>query len=50
MTFEPLAVPLERVPALAVNKMLAPLAVPPDCPGDRATVSACGSALPAPPD
>jgi hypothetical protein len=40
ITFEPLVVPLESDPALAVNKMLAPDALPPDCPALNVTVSA----------
>lgn len=47
ITFEPLLVPLEREPALVVNRMLAPVLVPPDWPGVKVTVSACGNTLPA---
>ena len=39
ITCDPLVVPLERIPSLAVNKMLAPDAVPCDWPGAKVTVN-----------
>lgn len=47
ITFEPVVVPLESDPALVVNKMLAPDALPPDCPAVNVTVS--GRVVPTPP-
>jgi hypothetical protein len=47
ITFEPLLVPLESDPSLAVKRMLAPVLVPPDWPGLNVTVKASGSVLPA---
>src|SRR5208282_1077647 len=50
ITALPLVVPLESDPALVVNRMLAPGAAPPDCPGFSVTVSGCANAVPALPD
>ena len=49
MTFAPLLLPFDNVPAVAVNKTLAPVFVPPDCPGFNVTVKAAGSVVPTPP-
>lgn len=46
MTFGPLVVPFESVPALVVKKMLAPAALPPDCPGFSVTVRGIGRVEP----
>jgi len=46
ITFEPLLVPVESDPALAVNRMLAPVLLPPDEPGVSVTVRGVGSVLP----
>ncbi len=45
----PLLVPSESVPALAVNRMLAPVFVPPDEPTDNVTVNGVGRAVPSVP-
>ena len=47
ITLLPLEVPLESVPAEVVNKMPAPLADPPDWPGETVTVNGKVSAAPA---
>jgi len=44
MTFEPVMIPLESDPALAV--ILAPALPPPDWPGLNVTIKACGSVVP----
>ena len=48
ITFGPLVVPFDRVPALVLNSMLAPLAgfAPPELPGARLTASATGKVVP----
>ena len=48
ITWDPLVVPLERVPPPVEmeNKMVAPAALPPDCPGANVTVNGWGSVLP----
>lgn len=46
MTFAPLLVPFDTVPAVAVNSTLAPVFVPRDCPGFNVTVKATGSVVP----
>ena len=48
ITLEPLEVPFDKVPALVLKKMLAPLAgfVPPELPGARFTERATGKVLP----
>ena len=51
ITFAPLVVPFDNVPALVLNNMLAPLGgvVPPELPGARFTESATGSVVPCAP-
>ena len=44
--FCPLCVPSDSTPPLAVNNTLAPIAVPPDCPGVRVTANGRGSGEP----
>lgn len=50
ITLGPLLVPFESVPALVLNRMLAPVFVPPDEPGSSVTVSGFARAVPAAPD
>ena len=50
ITEVPLVVPFDSDPAVVVNRMLAPAAAPPDCPGASVTVSGWASADPALPD
>ena len=49
MTLLPDVVPLDSVPAEVVNRMPAPVALPPDWPGARVTVRAFERAVPAVP-
>jgi hypothetical protein len=50
ITLVPLVVPLKSVPADVVNRMPAPVADPPDRPGESVTVKGCANAVPATPD